>query len=260
MSVFGQVVSIGDGARVPIVGLGTWALRGRSGQAVIRRALDVGYRHLDTARIYRNEEEVGRAVRDSAVAREDVFITTKLPPDRPGRARKTLSASLAALEMDYVDLWLIHWPPGGVASPETWRALVAARLEGRARSIGVSNYSIAQIDELIETTGEMPAVNQVKWSPSLHDPVRLAAHRESGVILEGYSPFKSTSLRHPALIEIANAHGVMPAQVVVRWHVQHGIVVIPKTAQLDRLETNGDVEGFELDAAEMARIDGMSRL
>jgi len=170
MSVFAQAVSIGNGARIPLVGLGTWALRGRSGQAVIRRALDVGYRHLDTARVYRNEEEVGRAVRDSRIAREDVFITTKLPPDGAGRARETLSASLAALDTEYVDLWLIHWPPGGEASPETWRALVAARREGRARAIGVSNYSITQIDELIETTGEAPAVNQVKWSPSLHDP------------------------------------------------------------------------------------------
>ena len=258
MSVFAQAVSIGNGARIPLVGLGTWALRGRSGQEVIRRALDVGYRHLDTARVYRNEEEVGRAVRDSSIAREDVFITTKLPPDGAGRARETLSASLAALDTEYVDLWLIHWPPGGAASPETWRELVAARREGRARAIGVSNYSMAQIDELIETTGEAPAVNQVKWSPSLHDPDRLAAHRERGVVLEGYSPFKSTSLRHPTLVEIANTHGVTPAQIVVRWHVQHGIVVIPKTAQLDRLETNGDVEGFELGTAEMARIDGMS--
>jgi 2,5-diketo-D-gluconate reductase A len=251
-------VTIGIGARMPIVGLGTWALRGKSGQAVIRRALEVGYRHLDTARVYRNEEEVGRAVRDSGVAREDVFITTKLPPDRAVRARETLTASLAALDTEYVDLWLIHWPPGGAASPKTWRALVAARREGPARAIGVSNYSIAQIDELIETTGEVPAVNQVKWSPSLHDPDRLAAHRERGVVLEGYSPFKSTSLRHPTLVEVASAHGVTPAQVVVRWHVQHGIVVIPKTVQLDRLETNRDVDGFQLDTAEMARIDGMS--
>jgi diketogulonate reductase-like aldo/keto reductase len=257
-SVFAQAVSIGNGARMPLVGLGTWALRGRSGQGVMQRALDVGYRHLDTARVYRNEEEVGRAVRDSGIAREDVFITTKLPPDRAGRARETLFASLAALDTEYVDLWLIHWPPGG-ASPETWRALVAASQEGRARAVGVSNYSIAQIDELIVSTGEAPAVNQVKWSPSLHDPVELAAHRERGIVLEGYSPFKTTSLGHPTLVEIANAHGVTPAQVVVRWHVQHGIVVIPKTAHLDRLQTNGDVEGFELDAAEMARIDGMSR-
>jgi 2,5-diketo-D-gluconate reductase A len=258
MAVFAQSVSIGNGVRLPMLGLGTWALRARPGQTVIRRALDVGYRHLDTARVYRNEEEVGRAVRDSGIAREDVFITTKLPPDRADRAQHTLCASLAALDTDYVDLWLIHWPPGGAASPETWRALVAARREGRARAIGVSNYSITQIDELIETTGEVPAVNQVKWSPSLHDPDRLAAHRERDIVLEGYSPFKSTSLRHPTLVEIANAHDVTPAQVVVRWHIQHGIVVIPKTAQLDRLRTNGDVEGFELDAAEMARIDGMS--
>jgi diketogulonate reductase-like aldo/keto reductase len=197
---------------------------------------------LDTARVYRNEDEVGRAVRDIGIAREDVFITTKLPPDRAGRARETLSASLADLDTEYVDLWLIHWPPGG-ASPETWRALVAARREGRARAVGVSNYSIAQIDELIESTGEAPAVNQVKWSPSLHDPVELAAHRERGVVPEGYSPFKSTSLRHPTLVEIANAHGVTPAQVMIQWHVQHGIVVIPKTARLDRLKTNGHVVG-----------------
>ena len=143
------------------------------------------------------------------------------------------------------------------ASVPMWRALIAARNAGRTRSIGVSNYSTAQLDELISTTGETPVVNQIPWSPSDHSPRRLAEHRERGVVLEGYSPLKGTNLSQPVLREIAGRHGVTVAQLVLRWHLEHRIPVIPKSARKDRIEANFDLFGFSLDADEVARIDGL---
>lgn len=251
-------VSLPGEVTMPLVGFGTWQLQGRRGYEAIRHALDVGYRHLDTATTYGNEAEVGRALRDSGLDRRDVFVVTKLPPSGNGRERKTLAASLRALGTDYVDLWLVHWPPGGKARPNTWRELLAARDEGLARAVGVSNYSPDQLDELIDATGQTPAVNQVPWSPSRHDSRLLAAIRERGVVVEGYSPLKGTDLRAPALTETASRHGATPAQVVLRWHVDHGIVVIPKSGTPERISSNFDVFGFSLSDEEVARIDGMS--
>lgn len=251
-------VTLAGGGRLPLVGLGTWEMTGSPCYRAVRHALEVGYRHLDTATVYRNERDVGRAVRDSGVPREDVFVTTKLPPGDAGRERRTLEASLGALGMDYVDLWLVHWPPGGGAAPQVWKQLLALRDEGLARAVGVSNYRVAQLDELVAATGEAPEVNQVRWGPALHDPVQLADHRRRGVVLEGYSPFKSTDLGHPVLAEAAGRHGVSPAQVVVRWHVDHGVVVIPKSATPERITANFDVFGFRLDDEEMRRIDALS--
>lgn len=252
-----RVVTLPGGVRMPMLGLGTWRLSGRSGYRAIRHALELGYRHLDTAAIYGNESDVGRAIRDSGVSRDEVFVTTKLPPSRAGEARRTLTASLRALGTEHVDLWLIHWPPGG-ASPATWREVVAARQDGLARAVGVSNYHTSQLDELTDATGETPAVNQVEWSPSLYDARRLTEHTERGIVLEGYSPFKSTDLRHPALTRIAERYGVTPAQVVVRWHLEHGVVVIPKSARPERQESNADVYGFGLTPDEVAAIDGIA--
>lgn len=165
---------------------------------------------------------------------------------------------LRALGMDYVDLWLVHWPPARGAAPETWKELLALREEGKARAVGVSNYSIAQVDELVRATGDAPQVNQIRWGPTLYDPQELEEHRRRNVVLEGYSPFKSTDLRHPVLAEVAARHGVTPAQVVLRWHVDHGVVVIPKSATPERIASNFDVFGFSLDDAELRSIDGLS--
>ncbi len=243
---------------MPILGLGTWQLRGEQGYAAVRHALEAGYRHIDTAKVYRNEAEVGRAVKDSGVPREQVFITTKLPPDDAGRERETIAASLDALGSDYVDLWLVHWPPDGQPGVGTWEQLLAIQEEGLARDVGVSNYTPAQIDRLLDATGTAPAVNQIKWSPPLFDADRLAHSRERGVVLEGYSPFRAGRLDDPALGEIAAAHEVTPAQVVLRWHIEHEVVCIPKSARRERIEANFDVFGFSLSAAEVARIDALS--
>jgi diketogulonate reductase-like aldo/keto reductase len=249
------VADLGGGVAMPMVGFGTWQLSGRRGYDAIRSALDVGYRHIDTATMYRNESEVGRAIGDSGLGRGDVFITTKLPPGNAGRARATLSESLAALGTDHVDLWLVHWPPRGRTSVPLWREFLALRDEGLCRSVGVSNYSIAQIDELIAATGEQPAVNQIRWSPARYDPALLAAHADRGVHVEGYSPLKGTRLRDPVLAEIAAKHHVTPAQVVLRWHLELGITVIPKSARRERIESNLELFGFSLTAEEVARLN-----
>src|SRR6266508_3754103 len=253
-------VTLTGDAEMPVVGLGTWQLQGRRGYEAIRLELEVGDRPIDTATMYGNETEVGRAVRDSGLDRREVFITTKLPPERVGRERETIAASLRALGTEYVDLWLIHWPParGGAGVP-VWREFLAVRDANLARAVGVSNYSVAQIDQLIEATGEAPAVNKYPWSPRSHDPAKLAAHRDRGVVLEGYSPLKGTNLGHPVLSAIAGWHGVTPAQVVLRWHIEHGIVVIPKSATPHRIKENIDVLGFSLTGEEVARIDALAR-
>lgn len=254
----GEKVTLSPGTELPMIGFGTWEISGERGYQAIRAALDAGYRHLDTATGYGNEAEVGRAVRDSGLPREEVFITTKVPPDHADHARRTLDDSLRLLGVDRVDLWLIHWPPNGRARPDTWQHLLDAREAGLARAVGVSNYRPAQLDELERATGEYPSVNQIPWSPFGHDPKLLAEHADRGVVVEGYSPFRGSDLDHPTLIEVAAAHGVTTAQVVLRWHIQHGIVVIPKSVTPERIRSNLDVFSFTLADDEMARLDRLT--
>lgn len=250
-------VRLAGGGRIPLLGLGTWQLRGETARRAVGWALEAGYRLLDTATAYGNETEVGAAVRESGLPRAEVFVTTKMPPENAGREGATLERSLEALGLAYVDLWLVHWPPAGTAGVGSWRAFVQAREQGLARAIGVSNYSPAQIDELTAATGVTPAVNQVRWSPFLHRSATVEAHRERRVVLEGYSPFRAGRLDHPVIADIAERHGADPAQVVVRWHLQHGIVVIPKSARRERIRANADVGGLELTADEMHALDAL---
>jgi len=250
-------VTIAPGVEMPLIGLGTWQANGNQAYDAVRHALHVGYRHIDTATMYGNEAAVGRAVRDSGLPRDEVFITTKLPSGNAGRERATIDGSLHALGVERVDLWLIHWPPGGRAAPQVWEQFVQVQADGLARAIGVSNYDERQIDELIAATGVTPAVNQIEWSPARYDAAVVEAHRARGVTLEGYSPFKSANLRERVLVEIAERHGVTTRQVVVRWHIEHGIVVIPKSSNSARIDANFDVFGFALQADEVARIDAL---
>ena len=251
-----ESVELASGARMPLLGLGTWQARGSSAVDAVRRALEVGYRHIDTATMYGNEAQVGQAVAQSRLPREQVFLTTKLPQGRAGRERATLEESLAALGVECVDLWLIHWPPGGRARPDVWERMHELQAEGLARELGVSNYSIRQIDELERATGRLPAVNQIEWSPALFDADVLASHRSRGVQLEGYSPLKATNLRDPALVRIANEHGVTPAQVILRWHIQHRIIAIPKSTNPQRIAENADIFGFTLTSREVEELNG----
>jgi diketogulonate reductase-like aldo/keto reductase len=240
---------------MPLLGFGTWQLNGADAVRATTTALSLGYRHVDTATMYGNEAEVGTALRDSGLDRADVFVTSKLPPDRSARPRETLTASLRALQTDYVDLWLIHWPPDDDAA--VWEAFVAAREEGLVRDVGVSNYSPEQIDAL-SRSGVTPAVNQIRWSPLLYDAAVVEAHRERGVVLEGYSALRGGTLDHPRIREVAERVGRTPAQVIVRWHLQHGTVVIPKSKDPDRIAANADVDGFALSDADMALLDSLS--
>ena len=216
------------------------------------------YRLIDTATMYGNEAAVGRAVRESGLAREEVFVTTKLRASDAGREREMIRASLDAMRLEYLDLWLIHWPVARGAGAGTWQRFVEARDAGLTRAIGVSNYSAAEIDELTDATGVVPAVNQIEWTPALYDASTVAAHRDRGVTLEGYSPFKAADLRDPVLTAIAREHGVTVPQVILRWHVEHGFIAIPKSTHAERITENFDIFGFALDEDEVTRIDSLS--
>lgn len=243
--------------RMPLLGLGTWQSEGDEAARAVRHALEVGYRHVDTATGYGNEDQVGQGLADSGVPRDQVFLTTKLPPDAAGRERETLEESLRLLGTDHVDLWLVHWPPNGEATPSTWQAFRDLRDEGLVRAIGVSNYSIAQIDELLEATGEAPAVNQIPWSPTDYDLGLVTDHAQRGVVIEGYSPFKRTDTDAPVLRELAEAKGVSVEQVVLAWHLRHRVVVIPKSVTPERIERNLDVLDVHLSDEDVARIDAL---
>ena len=251
-------VTLASGSKMPILGLGTWQLDGPGCVDAVLRALELGYRHIDTATAYGNEAEVGQAVAESGVPREDIFLTTKLPPSRAGSERATLEASLDAFGLDYVDLWLIHWPPPGGARPDVWERFLELQGEGLTREVGVSNYGIDQIDELERATGRLPAVNQIEWSPALFDREMLEAHRTRGVQVEGYSPLKTMNLGDTRLMQIADRHGVTPAQVVLRWHVEHQIVAIPKSSHHERMAENAAIFDFALTAAEVEQLDGFA--
>jgi 2,5-diketo-D-gluconate reductase A len=240
---------------MPLVGFGTWKLRGHQAHEALLTALQTGYRHIDTATMYGNEADVGRAVRDSGLPREDVFITTKIRAADAGRARSVLTASLRALGTDHLDLWLIHWPPRIGQGRQLWNEILGAQSEGLVRDVGVSNYKLSGIDDLIKSSGKAPAVNQIPWSPARYDAGLLAGHAERGVAVEGYSPLKGTPLNDPVLAEIAAAHDVTVAQVVLRWHLEHDITVIPKSAQPGRIAANFDLLGFSLSNDEVSRID-----
>ncbi len=243
---------------MPLLGFGTWQLKGQEAVDATATALEVGYRHLDTATVYRNEAEVGQALRESGVAREDVFVTTKCPPNLAGQELDTLRRSLDLLGTEYVDLWLIHWPGDNGTPLDVWRALGDARESGLVRDIGVSNFGVEMVDELASATGNLPAVNQIEWSPLLFDAAVLDGHRQRGIAVEGYSALRGGTLEHPVIVQIAERTGRTPAQVIIRWHLQHEVVVIPKSRNTERIRLNADVAGFELSTEDMAALDSLS--
>jgi 2,5-diketo-D-gluconate reductase A len=246
--------------RMPLLGFGTWQIRNSAAPKVTAQALEAGYRHIDTATAYHNESGIGKALASSALARDVVFVTTKLPPGRAGRERRTLEESLSKLGVDYVDLWLVHWPPNGRAAPRVWEQLLKARQDGLAKAVGVSNYSLSQIDELTEVTGATPEVNQIRWGPSIYDPAVVSGLQQRGVVLEGYSPFKVSNLSDPTLVSIASQYEATTAQVIVAWHIAHGFVVIPKSSRRERIVANAAGARIQLSAEEVAAIDGLPRV
>jgi diketogulonate reductase-like aldo/keto reductase len=263
-SFAGGSFTLRRGAAIPAVGLGTWQLEGAAARIALSEGLALGYRHIDTATVYRNEDEVGRALHESGVDRDELFITTKLPGNARD-VRATIERSLSDLKVDFVDLWLIHWPPARSydsatrSSLELYEQMLALRDEGLARSIGVSNYDIREIDELAIATGDTPEVNQIAWSPFLHRSALHDAHDAREVVLEGYSPLSTSRLDNPVLAGVASSHQVSAAQIVLRWHLQHAIPVIAKSAHLERQRANIDIFDFELGDGEMDQIDGLGR-
>ena len=252
-----QTLTLTNGTSIPLLGFGTWQITGDDAVRATTAALEAGYRHLDTATVYGNEAEVGRALAESGVAREDVFVTTKCPPGRAGRELETLRESLDLLRTDHVDLWLVHWSGKGSTNVDMWRAFVEARELGLAREIGVSNFDAALIDEVTDATGVRPAIDQIEWSPLLFDAGTLQEHRERDVAVEGYSALRGGTLDHPAIVAIAERLDRTPAQVIIRWHLQHDVVVIPKSTHPERIRSNADVGGFTLADEDMATLDAL---
>ncbi len=252
-------VTLNDGHSMPLLGFGTWQIPDNEATEATLNALQAGYRHIDTATGYENESGIGKALAASDLSRDSIFVTTKMPPDHVGRERQTLEESLTKLGLDHVDLWLIHWPPNKQATPAAWEQFVAAQRDGLARSIGVSNYSLDQIDELVSATDVTPAVNQIRWSPAIYDATVADGLAKRGVVLEGYSPFRAANLEDPTLVSIAEAHGVNTAQVIVGWHVKHEYVVIPKSTNPERIVSNAAGATVDLTADEVAAIDKLGQ-
>jgi diketogulonate reductase-like aldo/keto reductase len=252
----GRARVLADGNEIPLLGFGVWQVpEGPECEDAVRSALELGYRHVDTAQAYGNERSVGQALRDSGVPREDVFVTTKFYPAREDPEAEA-QRSLERLGVDYVDLYIIHWPQGGPTW--AWDGMQRARERGYARSIGVSNFSVAEIDELLAVADTPPVVNQVQFSPFEHRRALREACEERGIVLEAYSPLGTgRHLGDAGVARIAERVGRTPAQVLVRWCLQRDLVVLPKSTHRERIVENAGVFDFTLSDEDMAELDGL---
>ena len=252
---------LGDGTSVPVLGFGTYPLRGDDGVRAIASALEVGYRLIDTAVNYRNEREVTEAIRASGVDRGDVFVQTKVPGRDHENARGSIETSLQVMDLEYLDSVLIHWPnPSQGHYVKAWQGLVDAREAGLVRSIGVSNFTPAHLDEIIEATGVTPASNQVEMHPAFPQADQRAADAERGITTQAWSPIGRGEIFEAApVVAAARAHDVTPAQVVLRWHLHLGSLPLPKSGDPERQRTNLEVFGFDLSEAETEAITALGR-
>ncbi|ORA68219.1 oxidoreductase [Mycolicibacterium elephantis] len=254
-------IKLNDGNSIPQVGLGVWQTPPEATERAAATALDAGYRHIDTAAAYGNEREVGQAVAKSGLAREDVFVTTKLWNSDQGydSTLKAFDASMQRLGMDYLDLYLIHWPvPANDAYVDTFKAFAHLRDQGRIRSIGVSNFEPEHLRKLIDATGIVPAVNQIELHPRLQQHELRELHAQLGIATEAWSPLGQGSLlTNQAVTAVAEAHGKTSAQVLIRWHIQLGNIVIPKSVTPARIVSNFDVFDFELSEQDMASVSSL---
>lgn len=254
-------VKLNDGSKIPQLGLGVWQVPDDQAAASVKEALAAGYRSVDTAAIYGNESGVGAGLRAAGVARKDLFVTTKLWNDKHDfdAANQALDDSLEKLGLAYVDLYLIHWPVAGSDKfVDAWRAMIDMKADGRARSIGVSNFTQANLTRLIDATGVTPSVNQIELHPGFAQRELRAFHAKHGIATESWSPLAQGGItKEKAILDLARKHGKSPAQVTLRWHLQHGLIVIPKSVTPARIRENIDVFDFELSDAEMAAIDAI---
>jgi diketogulonate reductase-like aldo/keto reductase len=252
-----------NGAEIPVIGFGTWQLRGAEVVPAVHAALDAGYRHIDTAAMYGNELEIGRALREHGTPRGEIFITTKVWPDEvaAGRLLQSAEDSLKRLQLDQVDLLLIHWPVPDMPVAEQVRPLCEAKRRGLTRHIGVSNFSPRQTEEAVAAADEPIVTNQIERNPWLDQSDLAEVCARHGVAVTSYSPLgKARNLDDPAIVEIARRHEKTPAQVVLRWHVQQpGNIAIPKSVNPRRLAENIDVFGFALTPEEMVRLSALAR-
>lgn len=254
-------LALNDGRSIPQLGLGVWRTPADETAQAVKAALGAGYRHIDTAAIYGNEAGVGEGLRASGVPRGDVFITTKLWNAEQGldTTLRAFDASMKLLGLEQLDLYLIHWPcPARGLYVDTWRAFVRLQAEGRVRSIGVSNFEPEHLDRLVQETGVKPVLNQIELHPRFQQHALRDYHAAHGIATQAWSPLgQGQLLADPAIVAIARKHGKTPAQVIVRWHIEMGHVVIPKSVNAGRIAENADVFGFTLDAGDMAAIAGL---
>jgi len=254
----GRARVLADGNEIPLLGLGVWQVpNGRECVDAVRWALEVGYRHIDTAQAYGNEESVGLGLRESGVPREEVFITTKFFPRRKDPVAE-IEGSLQRLGVEYVDLYIIHWPEGGPTW--AWAGMEQAREAGFARSIGVSNFGVDDLRELLATATVPPVVDQVQFSPYEYRTALLDASRENGIALEAYSPLGTgRHLASDTVVQIARRHGRTPAQVLLRWCIERGIPTIPKSTHRERIAENAQIFDFRLSIQDIAELDALDR-
>ena len=258
-------ITLNDGNAIPQLGFGVYQVPPEETARAVGRALEIGYRHIDTAEMYGNEKEVGEAVRASGLDRGDVFVTSKLSNafHEPEDARQAFDTTLSEIGFDYVDLFLIHWPLPTVYNGDfvsTWKALEEFKQDGRARSIGVSNFQVGHLERLASETDTVPAVNQIEVHPYLTNEAVRDYGREHGIVTEAWSPLaKGGVLEDPAITQIAEKAGKTPAQVVLRWHIQRGDIVFPKSVTPSRMEENFDLFDFELDPSDMEEITALDR-
>lgn len=264
-----EVVELQNGVVMPRLGFGTWqAEDGQECYEAVLKALEVGYRHIDTASIYKNEESVGRAIKDSGIPRDEIFVTTKLwnRSQTYDMAQEALARSLERLGLDYVDLYLIHWPNPVTnrdnwqeRNVEVWRAMEDALEQGKVRAIGVSNFMPHHLDALLETAKIKPMVNQIRLSPGICQPEIVARCRQEGIVLEAYTPFGDGELfSHPVVLAMADKYGVSVAKLVLAWSLQHDFVPLPKSVTPSRIASNFDAFGLTLSSEDMATLDNLS--
>ncbi len=259
------IIALNDGQAIPQLGYGTYLVPAEETAEAVRAAIEAGYRHIDTAEMYHNERGVGDGIRSSGLAREDVFVTSKLSNacHRPDDARRAFDETLEALGFDYVDLFLIHWPlptryDGDFVS--TWRTMEEFHADGRSRSIGVSNFTVSQLQRLAAETTTVPAVNQIEVHPYLHNEEVRAYGATHGIATEAWSPLaQGKALVDPVVTEIAQQLGRTPAQVVIRWHLGRGDIVFPKSSSPARMQENLDVFGFELSETQLTALAALDR-